>query len=198
MKALTLFYIKKTLYISCAIIRVPISRLKGSLMMKHISVQTFKSLQKFSIFLAMWLLFLSPEAHAAKASPVKLLLGSWGGGGIMKLTDGSSERIRCNGYYTGGGTQLGMVIRCTSSSNKVEMRSKLSLNSNRISGSWEERTFNAEGQLSGKISGQKMNMSISGAVVGTMNVKFSKRQQIVTIRTNNIEMKSLNITLKRK
>lgn len=175
-----------------------VAQLKGSLVMKHISVQSLKSSLMISTLLAISLLFISHQAHAAKASPVKLLLGSWGGGGIMKLTDGSSERIRCNGYYTGGGTQLGMVIRCTSSSNKVEMRSKLSLNANRISGSWEERTFNAEGQLSGKISGQKMNMSISGAVVGSMNVKFSKRQQVVTIRTNNIEMKSLNITLKRK
>ena len=166
--------------------------------MMLLSIQPFKSTVKILSFLAVSLLIISSTIQTAKASPVKNLLGSWSGGGIIKLSDGSSERIRCNGYYTGGGTQLGMVIRCTSSGNKVEMRSKLSLNNNRISGSWEERTFNAEGQLSGKISGQKMNMSISGAVVGSMSVQFSKSQQRVLINTSNIDMKSLNITLKRK
>lgn len=138
------------------------------------------------------------EGHAKKSPSLKALLGSWGGSGVLKLESGKSERIRCNGYYTGGGSQLGMVIRCTSKDQKIEMRSKLSLNADRISGNWEERTYNAEGQINGRITSTKMNMSISGSITGTMNVQYSRTRQNVSIRTNNVGLQKVDIVLTRR
>lgn len=138
------------------------------------------------------------EAKAGGSPSFKSLLGTWGGGGILKLNDGSSARIQCNGYYTGGGTQLGMVIRCTNKDQKIEMRSKLSLNSNQISGKWEERTYNAEGQIFGKISKTRISMKISGSIEGSMNVRYSRTSQTVTIKTNNASLRSIKINLKRR
>lgn len=137
-------------------------------------------------------------APAQAAKSIKILLGSWGGSGTMKLQDGSSERIGCTGYYTGGGSQLSMVIRCTNDNQKIEIRSKLSVNANKLSGNWEEVTYNATGQINGKISGNKIKFSIQGAVSGTMSVKFSKYSQKINIETNNIGMSSVDITLRRK
>lgn len=138
------------------------------------------------------------KVNAGGSPSIGVLLGSWGGGGILKLTDGSSKRIRCNGYYTGGDTQLGMVIRCTGGDQKIEMRSKLSVNASNVSGSWEERTYNAVGSINGTITSNTINMSISGSVVGSMNVKYSRSRQSVSINTNNIGMRSVNITLSRQ
>ncbi len=140
--------------------------------------------------------FTISSVHAAQS--LKILLGSWGGSGIMKLKDGGSERVGCNGYYTGGGSQLGMVIRCTSAGQKIEIRSKLSVNNNRLTGNWEERSYNAVGHINGKVTGNQMKMAIQGAVTGTMNVRFSRTSQKITIRTNNIGMSRVSITLRKK
>ena len=90
----------------------------------------------------------------AAANAFDTLLGSWRGSGQILLSDGRRERLTCNAYYTGGGSQLGMAIRCQSESSSVEIRSKLSQSGSRISGTWEERTFNASGHRLGQRLGR--------------------------------------------
>jgi len=51
------------------------------------------------------------------------LLGSWRGGGQMELSEGKTERLKCNAYYTGGGSRLGVAIRCQSEISNIEFRS---------------------------------------------------------------------------
>ena len=110
-----------------------------------------------------------PHTLAAAGNPFDILLGSWRGSGQIVLSDGKAERLKCNAYYTGGGSQLGMAIRCQSESSNVEIRSKLSQSGGRITGTWEERTFNATGIASGQASGDKISLQISGGVTGTMS-----------------------------
>ena len=98
----------------------------------------------------------------ADPSPFDTLLGSWGGSGEIRLDKGRKERIKCNAYYTGGGSDLGLAIRCQSDNYKIEIRSKLSYSGGRLSGNWEERTFNASGTASGTASPNKISLAIKG------------------------------------
>lgn len=143
------------------------------------------------------LAILTPVLDAAPRNPVSTLKGSWKGGGSFKLADGTSERISCNAYYTGGGTQLGLAILCSSSANKIHMRGKVSFSGSRVSGTWEERTYNAEGRLSGKSTSGKLSMSISGNVRGSMNVTYGARKQNVHISTVGSNLTTVDITLRR-
>jgi hypothetical protein len=136
------------------------------------------------------------EGRAA-ANPFDTLLGSWRGSGQIQLSDGRSERLKCNAYYTGGGAQLGMAIRCQSESSNVEIRSKLSQTDGRISGTWEERTYNAEGTATGQTTGDKISLQISGGVTGTMQVSYNGSRQSVAISTQGIALKSVTIDLSR-
>jgi hypothetical protein len=136
------------------------------------------------------------EGRAA-ANPFDTLLGSWRGSGQIQLSDGRSERLKCNAYYTGGGAQLGMAIRCQSESSNIEIRSKLSQTGNRISGTWEERTYNAEGTATGQTTGDKISLQISGGVTGTMQVSYNGSRQSVAISTQGIALKSVTIDLSR-
>jgi hypothetical protein len=138
-----------------------------------------------------------PAPRASAAGVFDTLLGSWRGSGQIRLTDGRSERLKCNAYYTGGGSQLGMAIRCQSESSNVEIRSKLSQSGGRISGTWEERTFNASGTASGQASGRNISLQISGGVRGTMNVSYSGSRQSVSISTQGIALQSVTIALTR-
>jgi hypothetical protein len=145
--------------------------------------------------LLIWSSLSAPKA--AETDPFNVLLGSWRGSGYFRLQDGTSERIQCNTYYTGGGSQLGMAIRCQSASSKIEIRSKLSKSGSRISGSWEERTYNASGSAAGSATGDKISLQISGGVTGTMLVAYTGSRQNVSISTQGIPLKSVSITLMR-
>lgn len=133
----------------------------------------------------------------AQSSPFDALLGSWRGSGQVQFSNGGRERLQCNVYYTGGGSQLGMAIRCQSESTKVEIRSKLSYSGGRISGTWEERTFNASGSASGQGGGGKISLGISGGINGSMQVSYSPTRQNVSISTSGGGLKSVQISLSR-
>jgi hypothetical protein len=143
------------------------------------------------------LLAQSPPTAADPGNPFDTLLGSWRGTGQIQLSQGKTERLKCNAYYTGGGSQLGMAIRCQSESSSVEIRSKLSQSGGRITGTWEERTFNAQGNASGQASNGRISLAISGAVTGSMLVSYSASRQSVSISTQNIALKSVSIDLTR-
>jgi hypothetical protein len=90
-----------------------------------------------------------------------------------------------------------MAIRCQSETSNVEIRSKLSESGGRITGTWEERTFNASGTASGQVSGGKISIAVSGGVTGTMLVSYTPSRQSVSITTQGIALKSVSIDLTR-
>ena len=49
--------------------------------------------------------------------------------------------------------------------NKIELRARIKDTNGRLSGTWEERTFNATGQVSGSVSPSVVNLRINGAVL---------------------------------
>lgn len=126
--------------------------------------------------------------------------GNWSGMGQIKLDSGASERIKCNAYYTpkDAGAALGLAIRCASPSYKIELRSQLKSQGGKISGSWEERNFNAAGDVTGQASGSKISLSVAGGgMTGTMSVSASGETQSVTITTQGTGLRSVNISLSR-
>ena len=149
----------------------------------------------FSLVLPQVLPQMVSQAQAASQRPFQTLLGSWKGSGTFSLQNGTRERISCNAYYTGGGALLGLAILCKSPNNEIHMRGKISYSGGHVSGSWEERTFHAEGKLTGKASDKSIIMDISGNVTGTMLVSFSDRKQKVTIKTTGTDLKSVSIQL---
>ncbi len=132
----------------------------------------------------------------ANPSPFDTLLGSWRGSGKI-LLDSGPERLSCNAYYTGGGSQLGLAIRCKSETSNVEIRSKLSLSGNRLTGNWEERTYNAQGAASGTARPGRLAIRVTGSVTGSMIVNYSRTSQSVSISTQGIALKSVSINLTR-
>jgi hypothetical protein len=139
--------------------------------------------------------FVSPSMAEPTFSP---LLGTWGGGGTYKLQDGTSERLKCDAYYTGTGSQLGIAVRCSSPNNKIELRSKISASGTSLSGNWEERTYNAGGDATGTLSDSKLVLSIVGGVTGSLTINYDQKKQNVAIATEGTPLKSVTISLSRK
>ncbi|MGI9524163.1 MAG: hypothetical protein ACR2PG_21215 [Hyphomicrobiaceae bacterium] len=138
------------------------------------------------------------QSTDVQASPVQTLLGAWAGRGTARFEGNRSERIKCNAYYTGGGAKLNIAVRCASPSYKIEIRSKLKNSSGRLSGTWEERNFNAAGQSSGSISEKRLDLSINGGgLTASMAVLFDSKKQKIDVRTGGVDLKSVAIDLRR-
>ena len=142
----------------------------------------------------------SGSSHASADNPFATLAGSWSGQGKIRLEGGKSETIRCRAYYTtsDGGAGLGMAIRCASSSNKIEMRANLNYSKGSVTGSWEERTFNASGEVKGQATSSKLTLSIvGGGLNGSMSVRLGGASQSVSISTTGSTFQGLDLSLSR-
>jgi hypothetical protein len=140
---------------------------------------------------------LSTGSAAADAS-LDVLAGTWRGDGTMSFESGETESISCSGYYKGAGN-LSAVIRCKGTSSNFELRSKLQSNGGKVSGSWEERTYNATGDVAGTVSSGKLEIRFSGSLTGSLEMSFSSSSQSVSVSvaTKGAGIKGVLVSLNR-
>ena len=93
---------------------------------------------------------------------------------------------------------MSAAIRCASPDYKIELRSQLSHDGRQVTGQWEERTFNATGEVTGRASSTQIQLQISGGVVtGSMQVNTSGSTQTVSISTTGSTLQGVSIKLQR-
>ena len=137
---------------------------------------------------------------ADAASPFGRLDGAWVGGGRALFEGGQSERLSCNAYYksSGGGNRLALSLRCASASSKIELRGTLNYASGQISGSWEERTFNAGGSLAGSATEKSVFLRFTGSTMGTMSVSLAGGRQSIAISSRGSALRGVSVSLGRR
>lgn len=138
----------------------------------------------------------APMTEAADG-PFAPLIGAWNGSGQIKFSGGSSEALKCRAYYTAkDANAVGLSIRCASTSAKIELRANLNSASGAVSGTWEERTFNAMGQVSGHASPNRLNLAVSGGgFSATMAVGISGANHTVSIQTQGVGFTNVSINM---
>ena len=145
-------------------------------------------------------LILTGPVSAQSSGPFSPLAGSWTGAGQIRLADGKTEALKCKAYYTDKekGAQLSLALRCASASNKIDLRASLAATAGRVSGNWEERQFNAAGDVTGQATASKITLAISGGgLSGAMAVATTGSSQTVSITTEGSNLKGVNIALNR-
>jgi hypothetical protein len=132
-------------------------------------------------------------------TPIAKLNGTWTGDGQARFDQGQSEQIKCKAYYDlkSEGSAMALAIRCASSSYKIEMRAHLNLQGDRVTGHWEERSFNAEGGVSGHTTERSLNLAITGAVSGSMSLKIDQSGHRVDITTSGGGLAGVSIKFNR-
>lgn len=136
---------------------------------------------------------------AAAGSPFPALAGTWSGSGIAYFDGGRREKLRCKGYYSNasGASNLGLSIRCANASAKVELRANLNYSGGAVSGTWEERTYNQSGTVSGTASDDRINLRIDGNIEGAMSVALNGRRHSVSLRTAGPSLHGISISMSR-
>jgi hypothetical protein len=139
--------------------------------------------------------------HAAVSSPFAALAGSWSGGGVVNTSDGRQERLRCRAAYdvAGSGDQLRLNLRCASDSYNFDLAGDVQYRGGAISGSWSEASYNASGTISGRASGDYIEVAARGDNFSA-NLSLTTRghRQVVSIRPQGTSITAVSLTLGRR
>ncbi len=115
------------------------------------------------------------------------------------MLTGQSEALSCKAYFTSkdAGSGLGIALACASASNKIDLRAGLTQAGEAISGSWEERSFNSTGSVSGTFSNERIELTIDGTIKATMSITLEGNSQLISIATEGQGFRSVDLELER-
>ena len=160
--------------------------------------------RRIATSLALLLIFAQMSVGPAVAAPApfEVVKGSWSGGGALNFKDGRHENLSCTAYYTStpDGNVLTTALRCSGPSGKFELRSTLNYTGGKVSGNWEERTYNASGDASGTLTNGNLSLNIRGGVAGSITVAFTATSQTVSIAiaSADVPVKTMHFDMKRQ
>lgn len=158
----------------------------------------FQSARRSATAAVLGALALAASTSGSAADPLSGLSGSWSGAGQFRLENGRSETLRCSANYSPKREALGLSLRCASASGRIELRAHLVSRGNRISGTWEERSYNVAGNVSGIGAGNSLRLGINGGgLSGSMVVTTTGGSQSISVRTDGAALRGINIRLRR-
>ena len=139
---------------------------------------------------------------APDASPFSALTGQWSGGGVVKKSNGTSERIRCRSVYEpAAGMQLQLRLRCASDSYNFDLSAVVAYEGGTVSGSWNEAGRNLNGSIQGRSTGNGRQLQVvAQSIAFTSNLTLNTRgdKQSILIQSPGTEVSEVAITLDRR
>ncbi|MGA2126231.1 MAG: hypothetical protein ABSG76_08770 [Xanthobacteraceae bacterium] len=148
---------------------------------------------------ALVLSLLSFPGQAEQAGPFAALRGSWSGSGIITMSNGANERIRCRAAYLPGSRDLQLTLRCASDSYNFNLASDVHSEGGALSGSWTEATRNASGSISGRVSGSQIEATAKGGSFAANLLLVTRgARQSVSIRAAGADITGVDIALNRQ
>jgi hypothetical protein len=133
----------------------------------------------------------------AQSGPFAPMAGSWSGGGVVTLDDGSTERIRCRAKYAPIGPTMEMSLTCASDAYKFNLGANVRAEGSAITGSWSEASRNISGSLQGRGGGGNFEVVASAAGFNaSIALRTSGNKQTVTMRADS-QFRGANITMTR-
>jgi hypothetical protein len=135
---------------------------------------------------------------SAAAGPIEDLAGYWTGSGSVMLEGGKTEKVKCAVTYkiSDGAGDIRQSMRCASTDYTINATAALQVKGQQVSGTWEEKTYAATGQISGRYTGSSFVLSIQGAnFSATMNVGLSNCKQSINIAPEGLDVKRIAIGL---
>jgi len=99
----------------------------------------------------------------AQSGPFAGMAGTWAGGGVVTLDDGSKERIRCRATYAVAGPSMTMTLTCASEAYKFQLSANVVDQGGAVTGTWSEASRAISGTLQGRGGGGAFQVVASTA-----------------------------------
>ena len=138
----------------------------------------------------------------AAFSPFPAMAGSWSGGGMISMASGEQEPLRCRATYNvdGSGDELSLNLRCASASYNFDLRSDVAYRGGAVSGQWTESSRNAAGTLSGRASGDHVEVAARGQNFSAgLSLTTRGNHQTISIRPEGgSDIRAVSLSLSRR
>jgi len=138
------------------------------------------------------------QGHAAPAGPFAGMAGSWSGVGSITMSNGGQEQLRCRANYqvSGGGAQMQLGLRCASDSYNFNLVGDVESDGRAVSGSWSETTRNVSGTVSGRVNGDRIQVTARGGSFSAgLSLVTRGNRQSVAIQPQGSEVSEVSVTL---
>ncbi len=148
-------------------------------------------------------MLLASSSYSEKVNPFTKFGGNWTGSGLIYLSNGTKEKIRCRAGFTPADlmnlVSLKLELRCAGDSYNFEIRSELNYASGAVTGSWTEMSRGINGQVTGTVNDEKINaVAESQTFQATIElISQSESKQQVRITSPGSEMTDVLIGLNR-
>ncbi len=149
------------------------------------------------------IVYLPPGGGVAAANvdaPFAGLAGRWTGEGRLGFKEGKSEKVTCRAtYFVAENAQdLTQNIRCASTGGKVEVKSTVTHQDGKLTGSWNELVYNVSGELSGEITKAGYKVSVrSTDLTANMEIVLRETTQVVEIQFHHASLVGLTLLLEK-
>ena len=121
----------------------------------------------------------------AQSGPFAGMAGSWGGGGVITLDDGSKERIRCHATYQVAGASMTMTLTCASDAYKFQLTANVVDQGGAVSGTWSETSRGISGTLQGRGGGGNFQVVASTAGFNAnISLRTTGNKQSISMSTD--------------
>ena len=135
------------------------------------------------------------------ANPFGAFAGTWTGDGTIVMASGSNEHIRCRASYSvpPAGTSVNQGLRCASDSFTFDVRSNvIATGDGALTGSWSESTRQVSGQLTGRMSPNRIDTSVETlGFSADLSVATHGSHQSVVLQPHDSDVRAVRIELRR-
>ena len=142
-------------------------------------------------------------AYSEKVNPFTKFGGNWTGNGLIYLSNGNKEKIRCRAAITPAELMnvisLKLELRCAGDSYNFEIQSELNYANGAVTGSWTEKSRGINGNVTGTVNEERFNaVAESQTFTATLElISQTDGKQQVRITSPGSEMTDVLIGLNR-
>jgi len=136
-------------------------------------------------------------AGETRADPLGDLPGRWSGTGSIRLTNGTTETVKCVAtYFVTGGASVTQNLRCASPSYKIDTKASLAVRGGQVTGNWEERQYSQAGSVTGRMTSNGFNLQINGAqFTAALQLTSTACKQSISISPKGFDISRISIGL---
>jgi hypothetical protein len=138
----------------------------------------------------------------AAVSPFRAMAGTWSGGGVLSMSNGEQQPLRCRASYdvAGWGDALSLNLRCASDSYNFDLTSNVEYRGGAISGQWSEASRNASGTIEGRAAGDHVEAAARGRNFSAdLSLTTRGNRQTISIRPQGgSDIRAVSLALDRR
>jgi hypothetical protein len=135
-------------------------------------------------------------SQPVNALKLQEFIGYWSGAGMVTMANGSTEQLKCVATYKSTQQDLRQSLRCASTGYAISAAVELKVTGETVTGTWEEKTYSANGLITGKMTDDGFNLSIKGPnFTADMNLSHTACKQSIDIIPTGVDVSKITIGL---